>query len=78
MALVTDVAFDWSDPVILAADEIWQARGNTLFVTTTLAPVASDGLALRDNQALRFSAGAVVRYRKAGTEPVHIVREIVQ
>jgi hypothetical protein len=64
MAIITDATFTWSDPVTLSADEIWQSRGDEIFVTTTSAPVDSDGLSLRKNEALRFSAGSVVRYRK--------------
>ena len=75
MTVITDATFSWSSPVTLNADEIWQSRGSTLFVTTSTSPATNDGLALRENQALRFSAGMVVRYRKEGNDPVHIVRE---
>ena len=40
MALITDAANDWSTPVILTADEIWQTRkGRSLSPPPRLPPM---------------------------------------
>ena len=75
MALVTDAATGWSAPVTLAADEIWQTRKGSIFVTTTASPDAEDGIALHENHAVQFTAGSEVRYRKVGATEALIVRE---
>lgn len=77
MAIITDTDFVWSSVVTLGTDEIWQARGDAVFVTTTLSPAADDGLELRRGEAIRFTAGTQLRYRKQGPDPVQIVRETV-
>lgn len=77
MALITDAAIDWSSPVTLTLDEVWQTRKGSVFVTTSSSPDADDGIALHENHAVRFSAGTTVRYRKEGTPPATIVREAV-
>lgn len=77
MALITDAAPTWSAPVTLASDEIWQTRKGSVFVTTTATPDAEDGIALQENNAVQFPAGASVRYRKEGTTDALIVREAI-
>lgn len=77
MALVTDVTTSWSDPVTLTADEIWQTRKGSVFVTTTGTPDADDGIALLEDHAIQISAGSTVRYRKEGTTEALIVREAI-
>jgi hypothetical protein len=77
MALISDAATTWSSPITLTADEVWQAREGSVFVTTTDTPSANDGLALHENHAVRFSTGVTVRYRKEGITQALIVREAV-
>ena len=77
MALITDAATAWSAPITLSSDEIWQARKGSVFVTTTASPAVDDGLALHENHAVRFPAGAAVSYRKEGVTEALIVREAV-
>ncbi len=77
MAIITDTANVWSDPVTLGSDEIWQTRQGRVFVTTTASPDANDGIELFEQHAVRFSAGLVVRYRKEGPSQALIVREAV-
>lgn len=77
MALITDADSQWSDPITLTADEVWQTRKGSVFLTTTASPAAADGIALHENHAVRFSAGATVRYRKEGTPEAMVVREAV-
>lgn len=77
MALITDAATTWSAPVTLGTDEVWQTRKGSVFVTTTAAPDAEDGISLQENHAVRFPAGAAVRYRKEGVTEALIVREAV-
>lgn len=77
MALITDATNSWSTPVTLTVDEVWQTRKGSVFVTTSASPDAADGIALQENHAVRFSAGAAVRYRKEGTPEAMIVREAV-
>ena len=75
MALITDVTTSWSTPIVLAADEIWQARKGSVFVTTTASPDANDGISLHENHAVQLPAGVSVTYRKEGTTEAWIVRE---
>ncbi len=77
MALITDAATTWSTAITLTSDEIWQTRKGSVFVTTTASPDAEDGIGLHENHAVRFSAGASVRYRKEGVTEAVIVREAV-
>ena len=77
MALITDAATAWSAPVTLSADEIWQTRAGSVFLTTTDNPAADDGFALIERSAVQLSAGRVVRYRKEGAASAVIVREAV-
>lgn len=77
MAIITDATFEWSTPVVLANNEIWQARGAYLIITTTTEPDAEDGLSLRDHEAIHLSAGSTVQYRKEGTGRLRIIREVV-
>ena len=77
MALITDATTAWSSPRTLATDEIWQTRRGSVFVTTTPAPDAEDGLALWETHAVRLPAGSEVRYRKEGTTEAVIVSEAV-
>ncbi len=78
MALIRDAANEWSDPVALTTDEIWQAREGSLFLTTTTEPDADDGIALTLRDGIRLGAGVSVRYRKAGTTAALLVREAVE
>lgn len=77
MALITDATTAWSAPITLGADEIWQARRNGVFLTTTASPDDDDGLLLREGSAVHLSAGVTVRYRKEGAAAVVVVREAV-
>ena len=77
MALITDAATAWSAPIVLAEDEVWQARKGAVFVTTTVSPDAEDGVALTENTAIQLSAGRTVRYRKIAATEAVIVREVV-
>lgn len=77
MALITDVASNWSAPVTLSSNEVWQVRAGSAYFTTTASPVADDGLELFEKQAVQFSAGSVVQYRKSSDIDVVIVRETV-
>lgn len=77
MALISDAATTWSTPIVLTADEVWQARRGSVFVTTTSSPDVDDGISLHENHAVRFSAGASVSYRKEGSTEALIVRETV-
>lgn len=77
MALITDASTSWSTPITLTADEVWQTRAGSVFVTTTASPAADDGIWLHENHAVRFSAGSTVRYRKDGITDALIAREAV-
>lgn len=77
MALIDNATTSWSDPVTLASDEIWQARGGAVFLTTTTAPVANDGIALSSREGVRLPAGTQLRYRKEGPAEALIVREAI-
>lgn len=77
MTLINDAATTWSNPVTLTAAEVWQSRAGAVFVTTTGAPEADDGLSLHEMHAVHFSAGMTVRYRKEGNGTALIVREAV-
>ncbi len=78
MALIRDAQTEWSAPVTLATDEIWQARHGSVFLTTTADPDADDGISLVLRDGLRLGAGVSVRYRKSGSTEALIVREAVQ
>lgn len=75
MALITTATTSWSDPVTLASDEIWQARAGAVYLTTTVAPDANDGIALTLREGIRLPAGTQLRYRKEGPAEALIVRE---
>ena len=77
MALITDATETWSSAITLTTDEIWQSRKGSIFVTTTLSPASDDGIALHENHAIQFPAGASVSYRKEGTTEALIVRESI-
>lgn len=77
MALIQDATTAWSSPITLAADEVWQTREGSVFVTSTTVPDANDGIQLQENHAIRFSAGLSVSYRKEGPTAALIVREAV-
>lgn len=77
MALISDATTAWSPPIALTADEVWQTRKGSVFVTTTASPDAQDGIALHENHAVRFSAGSSIRYRKEGATEALIVREAI-
>ncbi len=78
MALIRDVKNEWSDPVTLATDEIWQARDGSIFLTTSTSPETDDGICLVMRDGVRLGAGLQVRYRKSGDTAALIVRESVQ
>ena len=78
MALIRDAQNEWSDPVTLTKDEIWQARHGSVYLTTTADPEADDGITLVMRDGLRIGAGLSVRYRKTGSTDALIVREAVQ
>lgn len=78
MTLIRDIRPEWSDPVTLDKDEIWQARNGSIFFTTTPEPEADDGLAMILRDGIRLCAGISVRYRKEGVGAALIARETVQ
>lgn len=78
MALIRDAKNEWSAPVTLAKDEIWQARDGSIFFTTTPEPESDDGLAMILRDGIRLCAGLSVRYRKEGECAALIAREVVQ
>lgn len=75
MALINDAATDWSTPITLTQDEVWQTRAGSVFISTTSNPATEDGLLLREGYGLRIAAGRSVQYRKDGTADAVIVRE---
>jgi len=77
MSLITDASADWSAPVVLSADEVWQVRKGAAYLTTTAAPADEDGLFLHEMHAVQFSAGSTVLYRRHGDTENVIVREVV-
>lgn len=78
MALIRDVRTEWSAPVTLEKDEIWQARSGSVFVTTTPEPESDDGLCMVLRDGIRIGASLQVRYRKEGNTVALIAREAVQ
>lgn len=78
MSLIRDVRQEWSDPVTIDKDEIWQARSGSIFFTTTPEPAVDDGLAMVLRDGIRLGAGLSVRYRKEGGGAALIAREVVQ
>jgi hypothetical protein len=77
MSLIRDVRQEWSDPVTLDHDEIWQARSGSIFFTTSPDPEGDDGLAMVLRDGVRLGAGVAVRYRKEGDGAALIAREVV-
>lgn len=77
MALIRNVTNEWSAPVTLQTDEIWQARDGQIFVTTSSEPESDDGISMVQRDGLRIAAGLTVRYRKSGETAALIVREAV-
>lgn len=75
MALISDAATVWSDPVTLGSEEIWQVRKGRVYLTTTASPADDDGIEMQENHAVRFPAGVIVRYRKVSQAEAVIVRE---
>ena len=78
MALIRDASIEWSVPVTLETEEIWQARDGNIFITTTTDPASDDGIAMILRDGVRLGAGLTVRYRKSGETGALIVREAVQ
>ena len=78
MALIRDAKAQWSAPVTLETEEVWQARSGVVFLTTSPEPEAEDGLALVLRDGLRLGAGLTVRYRTEADTAALIAREIVQ
>lgn len=77
MALIKNISNNWSDPVVLTADEVWQARWGSVFLTTTASPDPDDGFSLEQGQGVVIRGGARVRFRKEGTVSALIAREVV-
>lgn len=78
MAIIRDAKNEWSVPVTLSQDEIWQARDGNVFISTSETPESDDGLSLALRDGIRLGAGLTVRYRKAGDTGALIAREVVQ
>lgn len=78
MPLIRDAKLEWSAPVTLDKDEVWQARWGRVYVTTAAAPEKDDGLCMTQNDGIRIGAGLQVRYRRDNSEPAMIAREVVQ
>ena len=78
MALIRDARIEWSAPITLEKDEIWQARSGSIFFTTTPEPESDDGLAMVLRDGIRLCAGVSVRYRKEGEGAALIAREVIQ
>lgn len=77
MALISDAATSWSDPITLTSDEIWQTRYGSVFLTTTANAAPEDGVNLLQGEGVLIRAGRDVRYRKQGAGEALIVREAV-
>jgi hypothetical protein len=77
MALIKDATLDWSSPITLDQEEIWQTRSGSIFITTTESPDPDDGLALVLRDGIRLKAGSILRYRREGSAFAVIAREIV-
>lgn len=77
MSLIRDIGTEWSAPITLDHDEIWQARSGSIFFTTSSAPEADDGLAMVLRDGILLRAGVSVRYRKEGAGSALIAREAV-
>jgi hypothetical protein len=77
MALITDAATGWSSPITLTADEIWQTRKGSVFLSTAATPGPDDGLVLNEGNAVQFATGATVSYRKTGPAEAWIARETI-
>lgn len=78
MSLIKNATTDWSDPVTLSNDEIWQSRSGNVFITTTPDPEPEDGLSMVLREGIRLGAGLTVRYRKSGDVAALIAREVVR
>ena len=77
MTLIKDATIQWSDPVTVEQDEIWQTRSGSIFITATQSPDPDDGLALVLRDGLRIKAGTQIRYRREGSAFAVIVRELL-
>jgi hypothetical protein len=77
MALIRDANAQWSAPVTLDTDEVWQARSGIVFLTTSSDPDPEDGLSLVLRDGLRLGSGLTVRYRTETDTAALIVREAV-
>ena len=77
MTTIAKLTTAWSTSVALLKDELWQVRGGTVCLSTTVAPGPKDGIALANGDGLRLSAGLKVRSRKEGTGAPYIVREVI-
>ena len=72
---ITDTTLDWSAPVAVAADEIWQCTAGAVRLTTDAAPPAREGgLLLRLGESAPVNAGSSVRHRRAGRTAAVISR----
>lgn len=77
MSLIRDAKVEWSVPVTLQSDEIWQARSGCVYLTTSDSPDSDDGLCMVLRDGIRIGAGLSVRYRCEAGAPALIARESV-
>ena len=74
MSLLTNVTLAWAGPIVLADDEVWQARSGSCYLSTDNTPDADDGVLLEQGQALFLSAGVQIQYRSKGELGATIAR----
>jgi hypothetical protein len=77
MTLIKDASLQWSDPVTVAQDEIWQVRSGSVLLTTTASPDPDDGLSLVLRDGIRVAAGSQIQYRREGDGFAVIAREVI-
>lgn len=68
MAIITNVAYDWSNSVTLTGNEFWQVRVGPVYIATdaTAAPSdLEDGFLVNEGDIMALSSGDVLRYRSA-------------
>ena len=65
MAVLKVTNTEWSAPVLLTADEIWQVREGDVLIASWEPSGPVDGFLLsgHSNDAVQFKAGQSVRYR---------------
>lgn len=77
MSLIRDAKVEWSAPVTLLNDEVWQARSGCVYLTTSDSPDSDGGLCMALRDGIRIGAGCTVRYRRESGAPALIARESV-